>query len=429
MSAVSPEPASRRSRWGRRLWLGAFGGLLVWAAQGAFASDAADLLSRADQVKLSDHAEFARLLKVLDSRVSDLSPAEREYFDYLHAYGSGYDGDEEGAIKKLAALQDSAHDTTVRFRAGATVVNILALHKRYKEAYSRLNTLIALLPRVTNGEARQQGMLVAAFLYMDIGQYKLSLRLAQTIIDENWAGKGVCKGGQVKVRALYLSRKLQEIGPEMQAGIDACAKAGEIAFENAIPLEPARAYLRHKQYDEVIALLTGHYDDVVKSGYRRMISEYDSLLAQAYRGKSASPMARKMALEAIQNTDADQFTQPLADAYSVLYELAKDQGDFKSALAFHEQYAVANRGYLDDEHARHLAFQSVSRETSANQLEFEAQSKQNRESQLQRELNAKGAETIRLYVTLLVLIVAFVGFWVYHARRSNLHLTGKQFEI
>jgi hypothetical protein len=395
----------------------------VWAAQGAFASNAADLLSKADQVKLSDHAEFARLLKELDNRVSELSPAQRELFDYLHAHGSGFDGDEDGAIRKLAALQDSAQDSTVRFRAGAAVVNILALHKRYKEAYSRLNTLMALLPRVTNGEARQQGMLVAAFLYMDIGQYKLSLRLAQTIIDENWAGKGVCRGGQVKLRALYLSRKLQEVGPEMQAGVDACAKTGDLTFENAIPLAAARVYLRRQQYDEAIALLTEHYDDVLASRYRRMISEYDSLLAQAYRGKSASPMARKMALEAIQNTDADQFSEPLADAYSVLYELAKDQGDFKSALAFHEQYAAANRGYLDDENARHLAYQSVSRESSANQLEFEAQSEQSRESRLQRELNAKGIETIRLYVTLLVLIVAFVGFWVYRVRRSNLHLT------
>ena len=403
--------------------MGAIGGLLVWAAQAALASNLGDLLSKADQVKISDHAEFRRLLKTVDAHASELSGAEREYFDYLQGYGSAYDGDYEAAIKKLAALQDSARDITIRFRAGATVVNSLSVHKRYKESYSRLNTFLVLLPRVSNGEARQQGMLIAALSYMDIGQYQLSLRLAQTIIDENWAGKGVCRGGQVKVRALYLSRKLQEAGPEMQGAIDACAKAGEIAFENAIPLEPARAYLRRKQYDEAIALLTGHYDDVLKIGYRFVISEYDSLLAQAYRGKSSTPMARKLALDAIQNTDADQFTEPLADAYSVLYELAKDEGDFKSALAFHEQYATANRGYLDDDRARHLAFQSVSRQSSSDQLQIEVQSEQNRESQLRRELDAKAAETTRLHITLLVLVVSFAGFWIYLARRSNLHLT------
>ena len=392
------------------------------AAQCAFAAGPAELLSKADGIKLVDHVEFTKLLQTLDGRVSELSATDREYLEYLHGWSSAYNGDNEAAIKKLAALQDSAQDITVRFRSGATVVNILAVYKRYKEAYSRLNTVLALLPKVSNGEARQQGMLIAAALYMDLGQYKVSLRLAQTIIDENWAGKGLCRGGQVKLRALYQSRKIP-VGPEMQAGIDACVKVGEVAFENAIPLEPARIYLGHHQYDEAIALLTEHYDDVMKVHYRHMISEYDALLAQAYRGKSASPMARKLALEAIQNTDANQFTEPLADAYSVLYELAKDQGDFKSALAFHEQYAVVNRGYLDDDRARHLAFQSVSRESSASRLQVEARSEQNLEWQLQRKLNAKASETTRLYVTLVVLITAFAGFWVYRARRSNLQLT------
>jgi hypothetical protein len=394
----------------------------VLAAQCAFAAGPADLLGKADGIKLIDHVEFTKLLQTLDGRVSELSATEREYLEYLHGWSSAYNGDNEAAIKKLAALQDSAQDVTVRFRSGATVVNILAVYKRYKEAYSRLNTVLALLPKVTNGEARQQGMLIAAALYMDLGQYKVSLRLAQTIIDENWAGKGLCRGGQVKLRALYQSRKMP-VGPEMQAGIDACVEVGEVAFENAIPLEPARIYLEHHQYDEAIALLTEHYDDVMKVHYRHMISEYDALLAQAYRGKSASPMARKLALEAIQNTDANQFTEPLADAYSVLYELAKGQGDFKSALAFHEQYAVANRGYLDDDRARHLAFQSVSRESSANQLQVEVRSEQNLEWQLQRKLNAKASETTRLYVTLVVLITVFAGFWIYRARRSNLRLT------
>jgi hypothetical protein len=381
------------------------------------------MLIRADQIRLTDHAEFMRLMQELDGRMSELSPVEREYLDYLHGWNNSYDGDYDAAIKSLSALQNSVMDPTLRFRTGATLVNALTLRNRNNEAYSKLDAVLALLPQVTDGGARQQGMLIAAYLYNEIGQYRLSLRLAQSIIDENWTGTGVCRGGQVKLQALYRSRKLQETGPELQAGMDACAKTGDISFENAMPLDLAKIYVQRRQYDEAVALLTEHYDAVIRTRYRRMISEYDALLAQAYRGKSASPMARKLALEAIQNTDANQLTEPLADAYNVLYELAKDQGDFKSALAFHEQYAVANRGYLDDDRARQLAFQSVSRESSANQLQVEARSERNLELQLQRELDAKASETIRLYITLLVLVTVFAGFWVYRARRSNLQLT------
>jgi tetratricopeptide (TPR) repeat protein len=421
--AVLREPPGRRTPRGRRLWLRAFAGLLLCVAECSLAASPTEMLTRADQIRLTDHAGFMRLTQELDGRMSELSPVERQYLDYLHGWTNTYDGDYDAAIKRLSALLDSVKDPMLKFRAGATLVNALALHKRYKEAYSKLDAVLALLPQVTDGGARQQGMLIAAYLYNEIGQYRLGLRLAQSIIDENWTGTGVCRGGQVKLQALYRSGKLQEAGPELQAGIDACAKTGDVLFENAMPLDLAKIYVQRRQYDEAVALLTAHYDAVIRTRYRRMISEYDASLAQAYRGKSASPMARKLALEAIQNTDANQYTEPLADAYSVLYELAKDQGDFKSALAFHEQYAVANRGYLDDDRARHLAFQSVSRESSANQLQVEARSEQNLESQLQRELDAKASETIRLYVTLLVLVSVFAGFWVYRARRSNLQLT------
>jgi diguanylate cyclase (GGDEF)-like protein len=401
--------------------LGACGGLLLCAAQYALATDPspAELLRKADEIKLADHVEFTRLLKVLDDRAPALSSAEREYFDYLHGWSSAYDGDYDVAIKNLEVLQDAAKDVTVRFRAAATVVNLLSVYRHYEEAYARLNRLMGLLPQVTSGEARQQGLLIAAFLYNEVGQYHLSLRYAQIIIDENWAGKGICRGGMIKLQALYKSRRLREIGPELQAGLDACARAGEVSFENAIPVDAAKVYLEQRKYDEVISLLKEHYDDLVKSKYRRTISDYDALLAQAYRRK-APPMARKLAFDAIENAGKNQFTEALASAYGVLYELAKEQGDLKSALAFHEQYAVADKAYLDETSARNLAYQKVSHENIANRLQIEALNRQNRVLQLQRELSATAVETGRLYITLLVLVVLFVGFWAYRTKRSQL---------
>jgi hypothetical protein len=419
---IAPAPGARRGQCARRVLLGACGGLLLWLAQGALATgpSPAELLSKADAIKLADRAEFIRLVKALDGRSAELSSAQREYLDYLHGWNSVYDGDYGTAIKALERLQDSAQDPTLRFRSGATVVNALSLNKHYEEAYSRLNALLGVLPQVTNGQARQQGLLIMTFLYNEVGQYDLGLRFAQYIIDENWGDKGVCRGGQVKLQALYRSRKLQQVGPELQAGMDACVQVGEVSFENVMAVDAAKLYVATHQYDAAIALLKQHYADVVKSGYRRLISEYDAVLAQAYRGNSASPLARKLALDAIENTMKNQFTESLADAYAVLYELAKEQGDFKSALAFHEQFAVADQGYMDDARARHVAYQAVSRDSTATRLQADAANTQTRVLELQRELSATTAETSRLYVTMLVLVLLSVGFWAYD-RRPRIH--------
>jgi diguanylate cyclase (GGDEF)-like protein len=396
--------------------------LFLLSAQGALAEPESlvGLLGKADNIKLVDHVEFVRLLARLEERAADLSPAEHEFFDYLHGWNSAYDGDYGAAIKTLEPIQDSSKDATLRFRAGATVVNVLSVAARYEEAYSRLNGLLSLLPQVANNAAREQGLMVATYLYNEVGQYDLSLRYAQTLFDENWAGKGICRGGQLKLEALYRSRKLQQIGPELQAGLDACSKAGDLPFENALRADAAKVYLEQRKYDDAIALLNGGYDEVVKSGYRRMISDYEALLAQAYRRKSP-PMARKLALDAIESSVKNQFTQPLANAYGVLYELAKDQGDFKAALSYHEQFAAADKGYLDDVSARQLAYQKVNHENVANKLQVDALNKQNHVLQLQRQLTDKAVETSRLYILLLAMSVVFIGLWAYRTKRAQLH--------
>jgi diguanylate cyclase (GGDEF)-like protein len=411
-----------RSAW--RAWLGSCGALLLfWSAHSALAAgpdNLAELLHKADDIKLIDHVEFVRLLTLLDARAADLTPAEHEFFDYLHGWSSAYNGDYDAAIKVLEPLQDSSKDATLRFRAGATVVNVLSVAARYEDAYSRLNSLLGLLSEVGDSAARQQGLMVATYLYNEVGQYNLSARYAQIIIDENWAGKGICRGGQLRLEALYRSRQLRQIGPELQAALDACVRAGEVPFENALRADAAKVYLEQRRYDEVIALLQKRYDYVVKSGYRRMISDYQALLAQAYRRKSP-PLARKLALDALESSVKNQFTQPLANAYGVLYELAKEQGDFAAALSYHEQYAAADKGYLDDVSARQLAYQKVNHENIANKLQVDALDKQNHVLQLERQLSSKAVETSRLYILLLTMTVLFIGLWAYRTKRSQLH--------
>jgi diguanylate cyclase (GGDEF)-like protein len=111
----------------------------------------------------------------------------------------------------------------------------------------------------------------------------------------------------------------------------------------------------------------------------------------------------------------------LVTAYRVLYELAKQRQDFKAALAFHEQFAAADKAYLTDLSARHLAYQKVSHENIANKLQVDALNKQNHVLQLERELSGKAVETSRLYIALLIMSVVFIGLWAYRTKRSQLH--------
>src|SRR5262249_43604981 len=131
------------------------------------------------------------------------------------------------------------------------------------------------------------------------------------------------------------------------------------------------------RFDEAIKLVRDHYDDVKQTRYPRLISEYDALLAQAYRQTGDAALVRQFATSAIEGGVKNQYTEPLAMAYRLMYLLSKEQGDTAAALSYFEKYTTVDKGYLDDVSARQLAYERVKHEALANRLQIDTLNKEN----------------------------------------------------
>lgn len=381
-------------------------------------ADVAALLERADSIKTSSHTEFTEILQSLERRVAALPPAQQGYVRYLRGWQEAYVGNYETAVATLTPLVRTPPDVTLQFRARATMVNVLSISRRYQEAFSELSQLQDQLDQVADKGARDQGLAVAALLYGDVGQHDLSLAYADRLIQENWNGRGLCRGGQLKVRALFDSTRPNArpaaLEQEIQRGIDACMASGETTYANVIRGYRARLHVERDELPQALELLEQHYDDVAKSQYPRLISQYDVLLAELHWRMKDTSLARRFALRAVQSSVQNEFTEPLVAAYHLLYSIDKELGNERSALEFHEKYTTADKGYLDDIGARQLAYERVRHEVAANKLQIES-------LQLQRELDAKAIENVRLYITLLIVSLGFIVFWAYRTKRSQLH--------
>jgi diguanylate cyclase (GGDEF)-like protein len=420
---VSPNKQQRSTRWAgytRELFWG-LAACLFLAVASASQPDASELLAKADALRNVNYQEFAATLELLEKLQPTLTPSQREYMQYLQAWKSTYDGDMQTALARLTALMDNSKDPTLRVRAGATTVNALVFGKRYEEAFSRLSSVLALLPQVTDGRARQQVLLNAAALYNGVGQYDLSLSYAQQVIDAHLTERGLCEGWEAKLRALYESGRIKAVGPELKTGADACAASGEASFANTMRVYAAKAYIRQDRLDDAIALLQQHHAEIEASHNKLFIATCDAVLADAYRKKGLTNLAQQFATKVTNTIDKADFTEPLVTAYQVLYELAKGGGDFRTALELHEDFSAADKAYLTDLSARHLAYQKVNHENIANKLQVDALNKQNHVLQLERQLSSKAVETSRLYIVLLTMTVLFIGLWAYRTKKSQLH--------
>ena len=414
-------------RMGRRYQLCLAGCVLLVALVGnavgasALPSDSpAALLKQADKLRTSDYTESAAIVQRLGDGSIALSPEEKLYLLYLRAWQAAYRGNYEAAIPMLEMVVRDSTDPNLRFRAGITAVNMLGIGHHYQAAFSQLDLLLNQLPKVTDNAARLQGLVVASQLYIEAGQYDLAGSYADQLLKEISTNEGVCKGSYLKIYALSRSGAARMIDADFKGGINACIKAGDSLWANGVRSNLASFEIQHGEVESALKLLRKNYSDVQHTRYVPLIARFNALLAQAYWMESEFAQAKRFALDAVQGDVKNEYTESLTTAYKLLYLIAQKQRDFQAALAYHEKYMAADKGYLNEVSAKALAYQTVKQQVLAKKLQIDALDKRNRILQLQRALDKKAIETTRLYIILLLTVLAFIAFVAVRIKRSQL---------
>lgn len=379
------------------------------------------LIRKADQIKSSNYGEFGRLLQQLGDASEKLTPEEAAYLSYLKGWRSAYEGKYRQAVDELTPIVDSSAFPTLRLRAGATMTNVLVLSAQYQQAFTHLNRFLSILPSVQDKAAREQALGVAAYVYIYVGEYDLSLRYAQALLTDNWEGRGTCTGGQLKLQATFKMGQFNAADPYAATVIEECERIGEVIRASAVRTYIAKQLLADGRAKEAMQSLADAYEKTRALRSPQILSEYDSLIAQIQMQLGDRILARQYALRAINDGVKNEFTEPLIKAYLILYQLAKSTGDTSTSLAYHEKYTTADKGYLDDTTARQIAYERVQHEVAENQLQIDSLNKQNEVLKLQRQLSNKALENVRLYIILSTVVLCFILMWAYKTKRSQLH--------
>jgi diguanylate cyclase (GGDEF)-like protein len=394
--------------------------LALTAAVACAADGAGDLLKHADDVKTSNHAEFLEVLQRLDADRDHLSPAQQMYLRYLDAYKLAFSGDYDRAVPQLTAITRESNDVVLRFRAGITLTNILALSAHFEEAYAHLNELLELQPKIDDKTTRMLGFGIAALLYNQAGQYDLAMLNAQRWLDEDGDGEGGCKANYLKVEALYRTGKLAADSIDVRNGLAACARIADPVYANLIRTFVANLAIDQQRAGSAIKLFQDNYAEIQGTRYNRLTSEVDSILARAWFKSGDLDQATRYALSAVDKSVRDEITKPLVDAYQVLYEIARNRSDFQTALTYHEKYAAADKGYLGETSTRALAFQMVNQQVLDKKRLVDELSEKNQLLRLSQQVSEKSEEAERLYILLLLLVIGFIVLWTYRLKRSQL---------
>ncbi|HXS04583.1 MAG TPA: GGDEF domain-containing protein [Rhodanobacter sp.] len=411
---------------GRYRWVFTCCALLLLFAAGAVAAtapvsnDTAQLLRQAENVEPSNHAVFNELMGRLDKVAMTLSSQQKLHLRYLKARQIAFAGNYAAALPSLTALADQSADPVLAFRASANVIDLLVAQSRYEEAFARLNPLLEQLPQIKENDVRIQGLTATAQLYTEAGQYDASMRYADQLIKESTDAQSACRGWFLKSDALFESGGAPLPADQLRDGTEACGKAGDTLFALSFQYLLASFDMRQGRLESAIRVLQANYPKVLRAGFPPQVSEFAATLAKAYFKSGDLVAAAKFANDALASNANRPYSESTANAYHVLYEVDKKAGDGQGALANLEKFVVTHDGYLNRLSAKALAYQIVEQKVLAKKLQIEELDKKNRILALQGELDRKAAVTSRLYIALLLLVLASIVLWAYRIKRSQL---------
>ncbi len=409
---------------GIRAWF-AWAGLAVCVCcRAAFAAaPAADpevLISQLYRLQVTDHARSLQVLAKLNREEGRLTPAQEWQRRYLNAWEAMYQGDYARSEAMLDDIIEHSGNSHLVNHASAMLLSQLTASQHYTEAFELANRIAARLPRVTDAKDRLLLLSNLSQLMGHAGQTDLAVRYARMAIAAVPAGQSPCYPASILVEALYYGKKLASGSPELRQAIDDCPADRQPLFNSNLQFMFVEQLLHEGRPRKALAMLERMRPRIEANGYvpARLSMLVDEASALAALGRDAA--ARRLALAVVAAGKPGEIDLWLRQAYEVLYRVDKRGGDAGAALGYYEKYAALDQAYLDDIHARAMAYETVQQHVLAQKLETEKLSRQNAKLRARQALDAETAKANRLQRVLLLVVLCLGALWMLRLKRSQL---------
>ena len=414
-----PRLPSRNKSWVAAAAL-AFYVLVHAPAATAAVTDPRQFLDATESLRTRDHPQFVERLSQIHADSAGLSATDRWHLRYLDAWETMFEGGYAKAEVEFNEIIRHSGDAVLAAKASALMLNNLAANRRYEEAFTLANRITLTLPNVTDPLARSMLLVNLSQLMTFADQTDLAIKYAEMAESAVAPGESSCLAAWYSAAALYGGKRLKSTSPELKRAIDLCTAARDRVTLNSALLLSGSVLLEENQPLMVVALLKRIEASIRLDHYFPHEELVQLQWAEAYWQLGKDEEAKKAALAVVAMNSPDTVSDWVREAYEVLYRVEKRKGNAVAALAYYEHFVAQDKGYLNDLGVRSLAYQVSQQHQLVQNLTTEGLSRQNRILRLQQALDSNAVATGRLYIALLLVIVASIGLLLFRVKRSQL---------
>lgn len=385
-----------------------------------------DKLTHADNIRSSQPKLFLVLINELNQDANNISDPQQHYLDYLNLYLLMYQGKLADAINASQTLINSSADTALKFRAKLALVNTFAANQNWTEGLSTLSSLLTELPLINDEETYNQGLILAAIFYNQLGQYDLSLSYAKQVELSSNLGRVQCWAKGEIIKSSFKLKQLTPENPIIRHAISLCRINKEHLVISLINSYVARMHFENQQQDKALALLNATLQGALNTTYSRIIAEYYSLLAQGHWLNNNTALTKQFALKALKQKNIESTILAKVLSYKLLFEVFQAEGNYELALNYHQQYAIADKLFYGENQAKHLAFQiaehqAIEQDNKINLLNEKNDLLTAEKALLTAEqaLSKANSENTRFIIFTLLITLFVLLFWGYYLLKAH----------
>ncbi|MFD2165916.1 diguanylate cyclase [Thalassotalea euphylliae] len=376
-------------------------------------------LTYIDEIRLIQPSNARLLLNELESSQGSLTKAQNDYFLLLSASQLMFEGNFSSGLKiTKKLLKDNSLNINTKRKTIQLNMNVALINRDWGLGFKHLEQLLLLLPQLTDDIAKQDALVVAAMFYNRLNEHKITLSYVKQAKQLDLNKKNLCVSERLFAEA---SLKLGVISPHdysVQNALETCENNQQFIWSGFLRTLIARLYNDMESPNDALNMLLPYLPELRNTKYSNLIAEVYSAMAQAYWLKQNTDKAYEYAQKALEVGNHISSTLPMVQTYLLLYKIEKLGGNVDKALEYHEQYAEADRRYLDDLSAKAMAFQLAQHQAEQQEknialLNNQNQLLSNRNALLQaeNELALSETENSRLIGLLMLIIMALLAFF------------------
>ncbi len=383
--------------------------------------DLKQLFAEADRIIATDHDRFQELTRELHRQSALLSQAQQQHLEYFDATLADQSGKKGLAIRLYNEILHHPVDERTTELSRNALIALYLIQRKYVKAYTMANAAMEKLSSLSDPKVKAVVLNMGIRILTNQKRFNEAIKYADELeaLPPRSVNRCVGRVNRTQQR-IYRGDSLEATRDDYQKAIAFCRSAKMPGYPNGLREVWASWMVEQGHPDEAIAYLNRVLPLIKKSGFKQHEAGIHVVYAEAYLKKGEYDLARNHALRAVSENAPGTFNWTLQYSYFYLQKIAKHRGNYALALNYYEKYMNQYKASVDDAQAQAIAYQTVKQDVLANKLKIEELAKKNKILQLRQSLDSKSAETNRLYIALLLLVLASITFWAWRIKHSQI---------